>query len=126
VRNLDDWWCCCAGGGGGGANGGGGGGGGLIFRPSYPVTPGATFVVVVGDGGTIFQSGAPTPGGNSSFGSDPALLAIGGGAGNGLLTPPSFINGGSGGGGFSPASGFGLGTPGQGEARMHCQPASVT
>jgi hypothetical protein len=119
--------CCCAGGGGGaGPGGGGGGAGGLIFRPSIPVTPGATFAVVVGGGGLGFSAdGAPpTPGDSSSFGSDPTLVAIGGGPGVTTVTPVSSSNGGSGGGGasfafpdqgsFSDPAG-GSGTPGQGE-----------
>jgi hypothetical protein len=78
--------------------------------------------VVVGDGGAgsgpVGSSTPPTPGGLSSFGSDPALVAIGGGAGSGPSTPPEFINGGSGGGGasFFTTQAGGLGTPGQGEA----------
>jgi hypothetical protein len=113
--------CCCAGGGGGG-NGGGGGAGGLIFRPSYPVTPGATYAVVVGDGGTGGEftgefPTASTSGRNSAFGTDPALVAIGGGGGA-SSDFASALNGGSGGGGapgFNVASQVGgLGTPGQG------------
>jgi hypothetical protein len=114
--------CCCAGGG-GGASGGGGGAGGLIFRPSYPVTPGATYAVVVGDGGTGGQAlTAPTPGGSSAFGTDPALVAIGGGAGGTSGASPALAGGSGGGGGPDPnglvVSG-GLGTPGQGES---CRP----
>jgi hypothetical protein len=122
--------CCCAGGGGGGANGGGGGAGGFIFRPSFPVTPGATFAVVVGAGGAgsgpaVGTFAPPTPGGNSSFGSDPALVAIGGGAGAGVNTPLISLSGGSGGGGAGTGTGVpgvglaaGSGTPGQGERDM--------
>jgi hypothetical protein len=119
--------CCCSAGGGGGGNGGGGGGG-LIFRPSFPVTPGATFAVEVGGGGT--GGGGPgtpnlaTAGGRSSFGTDFALVAIGGGAGA-ASGRSSAGEGGSGGGGaafnpdnsFFPAVDGGVGTPSQGESR---------
>jgi hypothetical protein len=121
-------YCCAGGGGGSGPGGGGGGAGGLIFRPSIPVTPGATFAVVVGGGGFGLSADGfpPTQGGTSSFGSDPTLVAIGGGAGRGSGIPASFANGGSGGGGTSfafPVQGIfsdpagGSGTPGQGETR---------
>jgi hypothetical protein len=115
-------WCCCAGGGGGGTDGGGGGGG-LIFQPSFPVTPGATFAVTVGAGGAGGSGpGSPliaTPGGNSAFG---GLVAIGGGAGATSGVSPA-TSGGSGGGGAADQSGLflsgGLGTPGQGESHNH-------
>jgi hypothetical protein len=112
-----------AGGGGGGGHGGNGykgggaGAGGLIFMPEYPVTPGGTITVTVGDGGSG-GSNNPTgqgsqtignPGNDSVFGSpgDPGLgqggvlTAQGGGAGgggscNGQATGGS--QGGSGGG----------------------------
>ena len=49
-----------AGGGAGGYNiGGGAGAGGLVFVPCYPVTPGGTVSVTVGDGGTR-PCGEPT------------------------------------------------------------------
>jgi len=74
------------GGGGHGSTAGGGGGGGVVYNTSYPVTPGTTYPIVVGSGGTgnaIFG----TAGSNSQFGN---LTAIGGGSGAGA--------GGSGGG----------------------------
>lgn len=100
---------------GGGASGGGGGGaGGLIFRPGFPVTPGGTVSVTVGEGGLR------GPGSNDDFtnrrGQDSVfgtLTAKGGGAGGDNYTqvaaPASpgftavtnigFMSGGSGGGG---------------------------
>jgi len=53
-----------AGGGGGGYEGGGGGAGGLIFRPGFPVSPGGTVSVTVGNGG----AGSPGPGGQGGLG----------------------------------------------------------
>ena len=115
-----------AGGGSGGSPyGGGGGAGGLIYNTSYPVTPGQTYPVVVGAGGSpALQSvGAAQTGkigGNSQFAN---LIAIGGGAG-GMWdndTPAVGSAGGSGGGGGaknSAATGAvgGIGTYGQGNA----------
>jgi hypothetical protein len=68
-----------AGGGGSGGWGGGGGAGGLIYRPAFPVTPGGTVTVTVGDGG----AGVPgqqrgQDGQDSAFGT---LTAKGGGEG---------------------------------------------
>jgi hypothetical protein len=97
-----------AGGGGSGAIGGGGGGaGGIIYNTSYPVTPGTTYPIVVGDGGVGALRNIGTNGGNSQFG---ALVARGGGAGasdsnlSNVGTP-----GGSGGGGGGRS---GIGAPG--------------
>jgi hypothetical protein len=92
---------------------GGGGAGGLIFMPEYPVTPGGTITVTVGEGGDSHRGTCGQPQGckgqPSSFGSpgDPGLaaggvlLAQGGGHGNeGSEVPfPGCVNGGSGGGG---------------------------
>src|SRR6056300_1524323 len=77
--------------------GGGGGAGGLIYRPGFPVTPGATVSVTVGDGGASQPSPSQnaTSGCNSTFGT---LAALGGGGGQGQ-------GGGSGGGGASGAGG---------------------
>jgi hypothetical protein len=83
--------------------------------------------VVVGAGGAggggINSPFTVTPGGISSFGSDPALVAIGGGAGATSGRSPA-TSGGSGGGGGLPlgnpmgvdltAVPGGPGTPGQG------------
>ena len=94
--------------GGGGAGGygnqqggGGGGAGGLIYRPAFPVTPGATVTVTVGDGSTASNSAGtqPSNGQDSAFGT---LTAKGGGAGgafNGADNGPNQGSpGGSGGG----------------------------
>ena len=101
-----------AGGGGGQlCAGGGGGGGGLIFRPGFPVTPGGTVSVTVGDGGTRgdYPGG---PGSVASAGQDSVfgtLTAKGGGkgGGSGASVPASDAQGGSGGGGYHGGSGFG-------------------
>jgi hypothetical protein len=103
-----------AGGGGGGTQhgGGGGGSGGLIYNPNYPVTPGSTYTITIGAGGTSGAS-SPTNGGNSVFDS---LTAIGGGAGGNEAAPQNGSLGGSGGGGagFATATSGGAGTAGQG------------
>ena len=86
-----------AGGGGGGPPGGGGGGaGGLIYSSCVPVSPGARYPIVVGQGGDggTYGTRAGINGGNSSFS---ALVAFGGGAGAGN-SPVSATSGGSGGG----------------------------
>jgi hypothetical protein len=107
-----------AGGGGGGGWGGGGGAGGLIYRSSYPVVSGTSYIVTVGGGGAA-GTVAYTPGGDGGNSRFDNLTAIGGGGGghwdNNVGRP-----GGSGGGapGKSGATTdneqFGLGTPGQG------------
>ena len=109
-----------AGGGGGGAdNGGGGGAGGLIYRPGFPVTPGSTITVTVGDGG-------PTPGQNNYTndirGSDSVFgtLTAKGGGGGGTQSTHAGQPGGSGGGGNG-HSGPGAGKPG-GSATQPTQP----
>ena len=93
-------------GGGGGAYeaGGGGGAGGLIYRPAFPVTPGASVSYTVGGGGP--GSGNPDAGdrrgGDSIFGT---LTAKGGGRGSTTLqnsapfSPSELGVGGSGAGG---------------------------
>ena len=129
------------GGGAGGSrdNGGGGGAGGLIFMPEYPVTPGGTITVTVGDGGLGAGAGTASPsygpawgenGDDSKFGApgDPGLhpsssvlTAKGGGAGSGgpgisSCAPRKGGPGGSGGGGNGhagyPSVGTGCGTGG--------------
>jgi hypothetical protein len=105
-----------AGGGGGGVcYGGGGGGGGLIYNNAYPVIPGQTYGIQVGQGGTnqVNVGGNGGPGTNSSFGN---LVAIGGGYGGGNCGNNGGA-GGSGGGGSgngSTAYSGGSGTAGQG------------
>ena len=119
-------WTCPAGvtsvqalvvaGGGSGAIGGGGGGGGaggLIYSSSVTVTPGVTYPIVVGQGGSSITGGPDvqgTIGQNSSFVN---LIAIGGG--RGAANGKNADVGGSGGGGYGVAVGlFAAGTYGQG------------
>jgi hypothetical protein len=92
------------GGGGGGYSGGGGGAGGVIHKTNIPVTPGATYTIVVGRGGAggppVPQNGNGFNGDNSSFsgpGYSTALMAYGGGRG---LSEQDIVSstGGSGGG----------------------------
>jgi len=84
------------GGSGGGQVGGGGGAGGLIYRPGFPVTPGGTVTVTVGDGGTVpGSSQTGVAGQDSVFGT---LTAKGGGRG-GSYEGGGSGTGGSGGGG---------------------------
>jgi hypothetical protein len=82
---------------GGDPNGGGGGAGGLVFYPNYPLTPGGTVSVTVGNQSPQNYSKGQ-PGSDSVFGT---LTAKGGGAGgNGFGDGNSGgDNGGSGGGG---------------------------
>jgi len=104
VTNIESILVIAGGGGGGGDNGGGGGGGGLIFMPCYPVSPGGTITVTVGDGGAG-TNGANQSGQDSAFGSpgDPGLgcggvlTAKGGGRGSNAA-PGDASPGGSGGG----------------------------
>ncbi len=92
-----------AGGGGGGpgsgAPGGGAGAGGLIFRPAFPVTPGGTISVTVGDGAP--SNSTANNGQDSVFGT---LTAKGGGWG-GKFNAANGGAGGSGGGGSGGAGG---------------------
>jgi hypothetical protein len=78
---------------------GGGGAGGLIFMPEYPVTPGGTVTVTVGEGGDSHRGscGQPegTAGQDSVFGT---LTAKGGGYGGGGPGGVGGSSGGSGGG----------------------------
>lgn len=93
-----------AGGGGGGGRtyqvnaggmGGGGGGGGVIQR-TITVTPGASYTVTIGAGGSGGQDTGQTNGSNSTFGA--LLTAIGGGYGGGANSNLTGANGGCGGG----------------------------
>jgi len=112
------------GGGGGGyagalANGyysGGGGAGGLVYNPSYPVTPGGTVSVTVGDGGG--GSAGPAQGGDgqsSAFGTITAQGGGGGGAANRPGNGDPGRAGGSGGGGGSYLEGSSAGSGGPGQ-----------
>ncbi len=85
--------------GGGGATGGGGGGAGeLYFNNNVYVTPGLSFNITIGTGGTSTTTTAGNNGGNSSFvGSSINYLVYGGGGGAYSLTLPG-KTGGSGGG----------------------------
>ena len=109
-----------AGGGGGGTNGsandiggGGGGGGGVIYRNKYKVSPGSSYTIVVGEGGSTSQDTIPNGGGNSQFDN---LIAVGGGRGAGYAAAAyySATSGGSGGGGCYNQNSGGTGTSGQG------------
>ena len=92
--------------GGGGASGGGGAGG-LIYNSTFTVTPGSSYTVTVGAGGTAAN------GSNSVFGS---LTAIGGGAGGGGAGAVGGTGGSGGGGGGNIVYAGGAGTAGQGHA----------
>ena len=70
---------------------GGSGAGGLIFVPGYPLTPGGTVTVTVGDGGPLNAAGQ-----DSVFAT---LTAKGGGRGGGSNSGSAGASGGSGGGG---------------------------
>ena len=105
-----------AGGGSGGMpNGGGGGAGGLIYRPAFPVSPGGTVTVTIGDGGGGQTSPATGNSGQDSvFGT---LTAKGGGGGGGTNNPSGDSQsngapGGSAGGGSGGESGDGNAQPG--------------
>jgi hypothetical protein len=92
-----------SGGGGGGTQrgGGGGGAGGLQYAAAYSLTE-ASYVAIVGAGGSPSTNGA-----NSSFGT---LATVGGGAG----VIGTVLNGGSGGGASHNSGSGGTGTAGQG------------
>ena len=102
-----------AGGGGGADNGGGGGAGGLVYNANYPVTPGQTYSVVVGQGGAGGTGNANGRNGqNSSFTN---LIAVGGGGGGSGAGNQAFAGGSGGGsqGGYTGASGvYGQGNSG--------------
>jgi hypothetical protein len=104
-----DYLIAAGGGGGGGFNSGAGGGaGGLITASGLSLSPGTSYTVTIGAGGTS----TPTNGTNSSFS---GYVAIGGGLGasnSGGPTSPG--SGGSGGGANYNGGGGGLGTAGQG------------
>ena len=104
TSSVDVLVVAAGGSGGYGTGTGGGGAGGLIFRPGFPVTPGGTVTVTVGDGGP-----APTGGntnGGSVNGQDSVFgtLTAKGGGGGGNDYGNTGKSGGSGGGGSGPAS----------------------
>lgn len=90
-----------------GVGGAGGGGGGAVLIRTLPVTPGTTYAVNIGAGGTAPAANAANTwtvndsnsGGNTAFGN--LLTAEGGGAGARVIQggAGSSFNGGSGGGG---------------------------
>jgi hypothetical protein len=101
-----------AGGGGGGSrHSGGGGGGGVMYATNYSLTPGSSYALSVGNGGTGYvggtSSGSGNSGQNSFFGGSTgstSIVATGGGGSN--------ANGGSGGGSNYHLSAGGTATPG--------------
>jgi uncharacterized repeat protein (TIGR02543 family) len=101
-----------AGGGGGGSrHSGGGGGGGVMYATNYSLTPGSSYALSVGNGGTGYvggtSSGSGNSGQNSFFGGSTgstSIVATGGGGSN--------ANGGSGGGSNYHLSAAGTATPG--------------
>ena len=96
-----------AGGGGSGYDAGGGAGaGGLIYRPGFPVSPGGTVSVTVGDGGN--STGAAVGGPNGNNGQDSVfgtLTAKGGGAGGSKRNSGNTGGSGGGAGHDNPSSG---------------------
>jgi hypothetical protein len=133
------------GGGGGGGNGydtggGGGGAGGMMLTGTLAVTPGQTYTVIVGDGGTGGAdervNNAGTTGSNSVFAT---ITALGGTGGQGSRTysPTARYTGGAaqvgsstaplggGGGGAADAGGGGGGAGGAGGTRVSASSAGV-
>ena len=111
-----------AGGGGGGwrQNAGGGGGGGGLLAGSFSITPGTSYTITIGAGGTA-STGDSVRGGIGGNTSAFNLTAIGGGGGgSGFTSSTTGGNGGSGGGGMGIDGGTttagGSGTSGQGFA----------
>jgi len=111
-----------AGGGGGGSplhpgfNGAGGGGaGGLIYRPAFPVTPGGTVTVTVGDGGARTTPSAHATNGQDSVFGTLTAKGGGGGGGNDCAGPPgtTALSGNPGGSGGGHKGNPGQTTPGQ-------------
>jgi hypothetical protein len=107
--------------GGGGAGGsssvnsscGGGGAGGYITGAGQVVSPGSSYSIVVGSGGTGVLNSQGGSGVSSSAFSYTALGGGGGGGGTSNTTTANGANGGSGGGSLQP-NGPGSGTAGQG------------
>ncbi len=110
VTSLSAVLVVAGGGGGPGQHASGGGAGGLVFMPDYPVVPGGTIAVTVGNGGAKGPGSGASSGQNSVFGDSPspgkhpsadALTAQGGGRGghySNTSTGPAGAPGGSGGG----------------------------
>jgi len=92
---------------------GGGGAGGLIFMPCYPVSPGGTITVTVGEGGH-----APMPNGSAPRGANPGLPGPGSDSAFGSPGDPGLGQGGvltAKGGGRGGAGLYILGTYGRGD-----------
>ena len=110
VRSIDIF---CVGGGGAGGDdyrdtdsagtGGGGGGGYTATKKAYSVTPGQTFAVTIGAGGTVVTGNTGNTGGTTSFGS---VLSAEGGKG-GEENRSGSADGGAGGSGGGGAAGTG-------------------
>ena len=108
-----------AAGGGGGFDRAGGAGAGGVLSGTSSLSPGTTYTITVGAGGTRGASGVPSTNGNNSVFN--SLTAIGGGAGATSNPAASAISGGSGGGGYGqalnpPTITGASGTSGQGNA----------
>ena len=102
------------GGGGGKQVGGGGGAGGFQRRPTFPILPG-TSVVIVGDGGSGASVETPgTRGADSVFSNGSVFVVARGGGGGGSYPGHAPTAGGSGGGGGGNAAPGAAGTDGQG------------
>tara|TARA_A100001011_G_scaffold161211_1_gene169570 strand:+ start:1948 stop:3576 length:1629 start_codon:yes stop_codon:yes gene_type:complete len=108
VSSLDSVLVVAGGAAAGNDHGGGGGAGGLVFMPAYPVTPGGTITVTVGNGASGNPNTRGPNGVDSVFGApgDPGkhpsgdvLTAKGGGGGGGGNSCVDGAAGGSGGGG---------------------------
>jgi hypothetical protein len=97
--------CVGAGGGPAGNTSGasGAGGGGLGWKNNIPVTPGVSYTVVVGAGGTRVTSGTAPSGGDSYFIDSSTVAGLGGAgaiaAGDGTPLGGSFVGDGGGSGG---------------------------
>jgi len=104
------------GGGGGGATQGGGGGGGLGYKNNITVTPGNSYIVVVGNGGNgsylcHYSYGCSTNGEQSYFSSVCTVRAGGGVKGNNNSSNSGVCGGtytGDGGGNGGKGSGYGV------------------
>jgi Fibronectin type III domain len=109
-------------GGGGGSGGGfdtgggGGGGGGMVLTGSIAVVPGASYSVVVGNGGTagisIRSPVSEIPGGTGGSSSFGDILALGGGGGYASRQPLGLVNGNGGAAQISNTSAAGGGNGG--------------
>lgn len=85
--------------GGGGKYNVGGSGGGLGYRNAYSVTPGSSYTVVVGTGGTAATTGTATSGGISYFVGCSVVAGSGGGGGGSCGGGGSYVGTGGGSGG---------------------------